>query len=325
MARPRVTEREIAGNDSFLDVTTNIVGILIILVMVVGERAKNMPDAMPAGAPNIELVAARAESQRLEDDVHQLTAKMSEIQAATQAKAHERGQLSVVVAAIEQEMSKRREALDDGSRQRYEFDREMVLARDELGQLKVERQVAETAAKPETIEIENHPTPIGKIVDDDEAHVQLSGGRLVLLPYDMLMSQLRGTLRRVVNDMGTQSERVETLGPIEGFRLRYLVQRTDLPQGSLFQLAYVEFLPVSGQLGDSVDDALRPGSNFRRALERMSPSTYTITVWTYPDSFADFARLKKELYALGYTVAARPLPEGKPIAASPAGSKSSAQ
>ncbi len=325
MARSRVTEREAAGNDTFLDVTTNIVGILIILVMVVGERAKNLPDILPAGAPGIELVAARAESQRLEDDVHRLTARMTEIQAATQAKAHERGQLSVVVAAIEQELTKRRQALDEASRQRYEYDREMALARDELGRLEIERQMAETAAKPETIEIENHPTPIGKIVDNNEAHVQLSRGRLVLLPYETLMNQLRGSLRASVREMGTQSERVDTLGPIEGFRLRYLIRRTDLPQGSLYELAYVEFLPVSSQLGDSVGDALRPGSNFRRALERMPPSTYTITVWTYPDSFADFARLKKELYEMGYTVAARPLPEGKPIAASPAGSKSSAQ
>jgi hypothetical protein len=325
MARPRATEREAAGNDSFLDVTTNIVGILIILVMVVGERAKSIPAVIKPAAPSVELVAARAESQRLEDDVHQLTAKVTEIQAATEAKAHERGQLSVVVAAIEQEMNKRRLALDDVSRQRYEYDRELAQARDELGRLEAERQMAEKAAKPETIKIENHPTPIGKVVDEHEAHVQLSRGRLVLLPYEMLMNQLRGTLRATVSEMGTQSERVDTLGPIEGFRLRYLIRRTDLPQGSLYELAYVEFLPVSSQLGDTVDDALRPGSNFWRALERMSPSTYTITVWTYPDSFADFARLKKELYALGYTVAARPLPEGKPIAASPSGSKSSAQ
>ena len=37
------------GSDSFLDVVTNIVGILIILVMLVGGRAKKvMMDAMPA-------------------------------------------------------------------------------------------------------------------------------------------------------------------------------------------------------------------------------------------------------------------------------------
>ncbi len=35
------TNLETAGQDSFLDVTTNIVGILIMLVMVVGIRAQN--------------------------------------------------------------------------------------------------------------------------------------------------------------------------------------------------------------------------------------------------------------------------------------------
>jgi hypothetical protein len=57
----------------------------------------------------------------------------------------------------------------------------------------------------------------------------------------------------------------------------------------------------------------------------MSPNTYTITIWTYPDSFPEYARLKKELYELGYAVAARPLPHGMAIGASPRGSKSSAQ
>jgi hypothetical protein len=325
MARSRIEEHDVSGHDSFLDVTTNIVGILIILVLVVAGRAKMGPAKPISDEPSQELTAARAEAQQLEDDVHHLSSKMAEIQAATALKARERGQLSLVVSAIEKDMENQRNGLDASAQQRYEFDREMALARDELNRLEAERKAAEKSAKPETITIENHPTPLGKTVDGDEAHLQLSRGRVVLLPYANLMSQLRGTLRSVVNDMGTQSERVETLGPIEGFRLRYLVQRSDVPQGSIYQLAYVEFLPVSPVLGEKVDDALRPGSDFRRELEQMSPVTYTITIWAYPDSFADYAKLKKELYAMGYAVAARPLPEGKPIAASPMGSKSSAQ
>jgi hypothetical protein len=38
MRRYRSAEVESAGQDSFLDVVTNIVGILIILVMVIGGR-----------------------------------------------------------------------------------------------------------------------------------------------------------------------------------------------------------------------------------------------------------------------------------------------
>jgi hypothetical protein len=78
-------------------------------------------------------------------------------------------------------------------------------------------------------------------------------------------------------------------------------------------------------LGDPLETALAPGSRFRDKLAMMSPRQYTITVWTYPDSFAEFRRLKKELYGLGYAVAGRPLPEGMPIGASPHGSRSSAQ
>jgi uroporphyrinogen-III synthase len=42
MARPRQEEDLTAGQDSFLDVITNIVGILIILVMVVGARVQKI-------------------------------------------------------------------------------------------------------------------------------------------------------------------------------------------------------------------------------------------------------------------------------------------
>src|SRR5262245_6131325 len=41
MRRDEHSQIESAGQDSFLDVTTNIVGILIVLVMVVGMRAQN--------------------------------------------------------------------------------------------------------------------------------------------------------------------------------------------------------------------------------------------------------------------------------------------
>ena len=41
MRRDENSNIEHAGQDSFLDVTTNIVGVLIILVMVVGMRTKS--------------------------------------------------------------------------------------------------------------------------------------------------------------------------------------------------------------------------------------------------------------------------------------------
>lgn len=325
MVRRRNADQEAAGNDSFLDITTNVVGILIILVMVVGERAKTAPVEFEEPAPSHKLVAAQDESVRLEQDVHRLQAQMATVQRELQARFIERGDLSTLITAVERDLADHRAALDERSRRRYDLDRDLAIARDELARLEAERRDAEQAAQPETVEIKNHPTPIGKTVDDKEVHLRLKNGRVAVVPYEALIDRLRSSLRAQVSRLGDQSELVDTLGPVEGFRLRYVIQRNSIPGGAYFQVTYVEFVPVSSQLGEPVDAALQAGSQFRRTLELASPRQYTITVWTYPDSFAEFLKLKKELYALGYAVAARPLPDGLPIGASPQGSKSSAE
>lgn len=325
MARRKANEQEAAGADSFLDVITNIVGILIILVMVVGERAKSAPVPAKSAAPSPELLQARSEAAELEHDVHQLQARMAGVQQEMQLRAIERSQLQTLITAVERELAKQQQALGEKAGAQYAIDRDLAIAKDALAKANAEREMVEKAMAPQTVEITSYPTPLGKTVDGNEAHLQLKGGRLAVLPLDLLVSRLRGVLRSTVSRMGTGNEMVDTIGPIEGFRMRYVVQRRDIAQGSVYELSFVEFLPISSQLGEPVEDALREGSEFRAALSRMSPDTYTITIWTYPDSFTDYAKLKKVLYELGYGVAARPLPHGMAIGASPQGSKSSAQ
>jgi hypothetical protein len=325
MGRRPTQEQEAAGADSFLDVITNIVGILIILVMVVGERAKSAPVPVTPSGPSRELVQAREEAVALERDVHELQARMLGVQQEMQLRAMERSQLQTLITAIEKELENRQQALGEKKGAEYAIDRDLAIAKDALAKANAEREMVDKAMAPQTVKITSYPTPLGKTVDDNEAHLQLKGGRLAVLPMDMLVARLRSILRSSVNRMGNNNELVDTIGPIEGFRMRYVISRRDMAQGSMFELAYVEFLPISGQLGEPVDDALREGSAFRSALARMAPDRYTITIWTYPDSFPEYARLKKELYEMGYAVAARPLPHGMAIGASPHGSKSAAQ
>ena len=126
----------------------------------------------------------------------------------------------------------------------------------------------------------------------------------------------------------------ETLGPVNGYRLRYrVVQRHlvvqsaagPLNQGNVVQLDRWELLPMAEDLGQPVEQALLPGSELHRALAGTRPGRTTITVWTYPDSFGAFRRLKKALFDAGFATAARPLPDGIRIGGSPRGSKSVAQ
>ena len=77
--------------------------------------------------------------------------------------------------------------------------------------------------------------------------------------------------------------------------------------------------------GEPIDQAFQPASEFARVINRLNPQRTAITFWVYPDGFALYRALSDALHARGFTVAARPLPEGMPIRGSPSGSRSSAQ
>ena len=82
----------------------------------------------------------------------------------------------------------------------------------------------------------------------------------------------------------------------------------------------------AGESGETIAEALRPTSEFRRHLADHDPSQTTATIWVYPDSFADFRVLQTELTRLGFATAARPLPPGVNVSASSEhGSRSAAQ
>lgn len=321
----RHTEEFEGGHDSFLDVITNIVGILIILVMVVAQHARSAPAPVVPAGPSPALVKAQQEAEALEQDVHSLESRRRGLQQELQVRAAERNHLQTLITAVEQELAKEQQALGDKRGAQFAIDRDLAIAKDELAKATAEREMVDKAMAPQTVQIQSYPTPLGKSVDGNEAHLQLKGGRLAVLPMDLLVSRLKSILRTSVSQMGNGNELVDMIGPIEGFRMRYVITRRDVAQGSVYELSFVEFLPTSSQLGEPVEDALREGSDFRTALSRMSPDIYTITIWTYPDSFTEYAKMKKELYEMGYRVAARPLPHGMAIGASPRGSKSSAQ
>jgi hypothetical protein len=322
MARRPPTDHDVNNDSSFLDVITNCVGILIILVIVVGIRAKKFPFGLTAPE---DLTAERAEAIAVEQDVHRIAAQMTTVNRELEARSFERGQVNTLISAIERQLAERRAALDDQARKRYDVDRDLALAADELSRLESERRRAQSSTAPKTIEVESYPTPLGKTVYGKEAHFQLIGGRLTFIPFEALLDRLRSTMHDAARSLDSQTEVSDIIGPVGGFRLKYFMERFDSRQGSYVTVTHIEFLPASSQLGEPIDAALAAKSQLRDRLEMLSPRQYTVTIWTYPDSFAEYRKLKKELYSLGYSVAARPLLMGMPIAASPNGSKSSAQ
>jgi hypothetical protein len=325
-----------AGNDSFLDVVTNIVGILIILVMVVGMRAGRLPNpgkATDANPNDDELRQAEATAVGLEADVLRLAGEMESLAATAANRYAERAVLAQFVSQRQHDLDQRRQKMSVASREQFDLERSVAAAQSRLHALDDER-LPPTAAKPTKIEIQNYPTPLSQTVFGKELHVQLRGGRVAPIPLDELIARFKQQAMQKVDRLRSQPELTETIGPIDGFRLRYTLERVDMPLetqlrtgqgGSYVQLYEYTLIPVSSQLGETLADATGPTSQFRTELSRHEPSRTTVTLWTYPDSFDEFRELRKELYRLGYQVAGRPLPFGQPIGGSPQGSKSSAQ
>ncbi len=325
------------GHDSFLDVVANIVGILIVLVIVAGLRAQNAPvqaaDSQDALKPMAAALQRDDATQRqLYDDVMQIAGQMENVQRETVLRQIERNRLATIVAALQRQLQTRRAELSGDDKEEFDLKRSLADARRQLDQLDEQARQA-SAATPDATVVESYPTPLGKVVDDNEVHFQLLGGRIVLIPLDQLVERFRLDARRQLYKLLDTPELTETIGPIDGFRMRYTLQRYDdhidartgRGGGTYARLIRWTLIPQSNQLGETTDDALAGGSAFRDALAHLHPGRTTITIWTYPESFNDFRRIKKELYRLGFATAGRPLPDGIPISGSPDGSKSSAE
>lgn len=336
MRRQVQAESSAVGQDSFLDVVTNIVGILIILVIVTGLRIKNVPikEAEEQAVRNaaVSLETEMAIEGSLRTDVMKTVEQIRNLQQEAVKRSRERALLATGVAALEQELKTAREKLSTESQDSFDLQRQVADAQREQDELERER-IAIEADKPEPTLVENYPTPIGKKVDDGELHFQLRAGRIAYIPLEKLVERFKADAQQKAYRLLELPELTETVGPEGGFRLRYTLERRDVSvetqvttgRGSYAQMKRWTLIPVAGTLGETLEAALADGSQFRKALSQHRPDRTTVTVWTYPDSFAEFRQLKKELFHQGFATAGRPLPDGVPISASPEGTKSASE
>ena len=176
-------------------------------------------------------------------------------------------------------------------------------------------------------------SPVGSTVTEGEVHFRLSGARIAHIPLEPLLDRLKTQVsaRRSVVMRFHRYEGV--VGPIGGFHMQYTVERQTVSPLQALQYGQNSYrvsvsrwsiLPTETLEAESVEAALRVGSRMRQILEATDPDT-VITVWLYPDDFQHFGRIREFAHGLNLRVAARPLPDGTPIAGSPNGSRSTSQ
>ena len=339
------------GHDSFLDIVANMVGILIILVMVVGVRIKNVTQLPNVDLPppaeseptedSVPIADAQAIMQSLADsikneramraDVTNMLAQRNELSSSLMI-AKSRGEMTAVAVAEANHKIKAKESdLDQSRVETLNLSRRITDLEDEREKVVDEMERIDRATDDRPTVLLNHPTPMGKKqIDRKEVLFQLLGGRLAFIPINKLMSARKASLWRQRDTLLRSGYLEDSIGPIGGFRMnsKIAIERgTDPRTGTPYfrESPQCTLEPTSNQMGESVESALLPGSDFHTVVDRCSTSRDTITIWTYTDSFADFRKLQKYLSERGFSVAARPLPIGMPIGFSPHGSRSIAQ
>lgn len=340
MTRRKPPSTEAPGQDSFLDIVANLVGILIILVMVIGVRAKDaMLEAAPvavndeaAAQAEIEVADAMKVAHAVEQDIQQLKSKINREAFEIEYRRKERDKIQLILATAEQALAEKRGELDTEQQRQFDSQRELIAARAELSGLQRSVQAAEGSI-PKTAIIEHLPTPMAKTVFGKEIHFMLSAGKITYVPWDELVDKLQDEARQKMWRLKDAAQITETVGPIGGFLMRYQLKRTQQTvttrAGTAVQqrveLDNFVLLPVDESLGEPVAEAFLEGSKLHSVLVKNNPDKTTLTIWTYPDSFNEFRDLKQQLFSRGYLTASRPMPEGVPIGGSPRGTRSAAQ
>ncbi len=331
-ARHRPSE---PGQDSFLDIVANLVGILIILVMIVGAQAKDamlQADVTPDG---VDQQAVEEQKNALADVGHDLQALLDRAekqQVEIAYRRSERDRILTLITTIEQDLEKQRGDLSHEAQQALELQRQIADARRAEENLKLSREAVERSTAPVQV-VMHRPTPLAKTVFGREVHFQMQGGRVVYVPLEELVEEFKTEAKQKTWKLRQAPSITETVGPIRDFRLKYTLKREthniETRAGTAYQerieLDHFVLVPVRDNLGETLDVALQPQSQFRSLLGSFNPNDATVTVWVYPDSFDQYRQLKEELFKLGFLTASRPMPEGQPISGSPNGTRSAVQ
>jgi hypothetical protein len=347
--RARSNVAEAPGQDSFLDVVANLVGIFLILIIIVGSQAKSAVHSAraasakktPTGAPSpsIEEIELQEKAKLAQLDARETMREIESLQQKLAANQFELGyrrkeleqsttQMQLAKKQLEQEQSRLSEAEQDSINAQVE----LKGLQDQLESLRSESdRMANTPANIEVVE--NYPSPKVRKSSVDEVEFRLKGGRLMHIPMLQLQKDVLRDVERAARDLQKRDEITRSVGPLRGFKVHYRIYLEDkeviAANGSRGVLRKPEvdmkLEPVLESGGELVDDAIAPNSELNRYLREHPAETATVTLWVYPDSFGQFRKLRDALYKQGYLVAARPLPEGELIGCSTKGSRSMGQ
>ncbi|HTU92027.1 MAG TPA: hypothetical protein VMF69_18230 [Gemmataceae bacterium] len=338
MIRRRRQVREIEFSfDSFLDVVANVVGIILRLILVawVGARSykavapsaplpaltkeeiAELPDPKDPLAPELE----RQRRELAEAQAH-LLEQLKEWQKLRQDSTLTAEELGRLTAHV-QEVDSEKQNVESKSRQDAQAVRNAALSLQEIRE-RSKSIVAEIEAlrkAPSSKQTLRYRTPVSHPLQSEELLFECCHGRISFIDYGKFKAEIDNVLSDGEKLRGTNrfSSVTESVGP---FRMHYTAE---IDQYTMKSALSWELEPIAFVRGESVEQALAPGSEFRRVIDSIEPASTAVTMCVYPDSFPLYRKLRDYMHERDIVVAGRPLPEGVCIAANRYGTTSRGQ
>jgi hypothetical protein len=299
--------------------------------MLVGGRARKViMDAIPSRSDRVAALEQEVDTldQKValaESEIEELAVQGRTVATAAAFAGQARLELATAVSAARLEVEHRKRETDAAKVRAAESS-----ARRKELETEIERCTLEAeglAHLPATTkEVMAYPTPVGRTVTGEEIHFRLGEGRIAFIPIEDLFELAKSNTRRHSGSIAEMASRIETVGPVQGFSLDYVIEaKVDQARGQvLIRSREWVVRPVGVGNGETTDEALSPRSRFRQVLSAVTPES-TVTLWCYPDSFDGYRKVREELHRLGIPTACRPMPDDAPIGGSTEGSKSVVQ
>jgi hypothetical protein len=346
--RPLKSEAINFSFDSFLDLVTNVVGIIIRLILVtwVGARSyhasmewldvETPPPETPALKASDDPLHARIEQSKLDlDDARsRLLEHLKTLEAASAKTKDTEANLQLLTVrrqALEIEhKALRTNAVVPGNVAQATPTAEQIRQRS--------KQLLDEIKKLENTPVVKkqfkYHAPVSRVVDAEERFFECKAGRVTFIDLPAFMQEVRGSLDAASTELKTTWRVERKTAPVGPYRLRFAVERErtsfdtgPAPSQGSFRYGVSEWVvePITNDRGETLEEALKEKSQFRQLVDPIDARLTTVTCWVYPDSFELFRHLRDHLYERGHDVAGRPLPPGAPIAASRHGTASRGQ
>ena len=323
MIRRRRKSREIEFSfDSFLDVVANVVGIILRLILVAWVGARSYTVVVPTPTLTQEEIAElpdphdplapELERQRREmaDTQARLLEQLKEWQKLRQDSTLTAEELSRLTVHV-QETDAQRKNLEGKTQQDAQAARNAYLSLNEI-RARSKRVVEEIEAlrkAPPSTKMLRYRTPVSHPLKTEELEFECRGGRITFIDKAGFEEEFRSAMLseggRILQESGHYSYVSQTIG---AFRMRFRMDKNALADEIHYELE-----PLSSVRGETLEQALAAGSEFRRYVDSREPGSTGVTLWVYPDSFPLYRKLRDYMDERDLIVAGRPQSEGASI------------